>query len=117
MFARYIVLQRDDTVRLLGEVFEDERFPDGHWILTSAVTAQGKYIYVTETPTVYNVRKELSLTEFLEEVLMKEKFPTEGLDYCIQLAHILENSMDENAELQKFLKRLSELKKYNPNDW
>ena len=117
MLNRFLVLRKGDATRLFGEVFEDDRFVDGHWILTNHVSAEGKYIYVTKTPTIYNVKTELSLTEFLETVLMKEKFPTEGLNYCINIIDILQANMDENKELQKFMDKLLELQKYDPKDW
>ena len=117
MFNRFIVLRKGDVTRLLGEVFDDERFPDGHWILTNQVSAEGKYIYVTKTPTIYNVKTELSLNEFLETVLMKEKFSTEGLGYCMNMVNILQENLDENEVLQEFAEKLFKLQKYNPRDW
>lgn len=117
MIKRCLVLRRDGLTRLFGDVYNDPRFPDGHWILTSAVTEHTDNVYVTETPTRYEVERKISIKEMCE-IWKNEKLPTEGVKYCVQVANIVRFNMDkDDPVLMNFLKEMHHLAKYDEENW
>lgn len=117
MLKRCLVLRRNNVTCLFGDIYGDERFPDGHWILTSTITsACGPNVYISESGTVYTVEREITMREFFQ-ILMDEKFETEGLKYCLRVAQILQSCSDPNHDLDAFIKRLREMAEYDEEDW
>ena len=117
MLKRCLILKKDGITRLFGDVFNDPRFPDGHWILTSAITKHEDNVYITETPTRYEVERLITMKEMCD-ILRKEKLHTEGVKYCIRVANIIASNMSkEDKVLEDFLNEMYKLSKYNEEDW
>lgn len=117
MLARYLVLRKDGEMRLFGDCFNDARFPDGHWLLTNVIVAHEGNEYITDTPTRYEVGREITMQEMCD-IWRREKLYTEGVKYCIQVANIIQLHLDkEDKVLKKFLGELYALAKYDEEDW
>lgn len=74
ILKKYIILNSNEKQYLYGKVYNDNRFPNGHLILTTKIIELNKEenFVITENKTKYKLEEKLSKEEFIQ--MIKEDY-------------------------------------------
>lgn len=103
----YIVLRKNGTTRLFGEVYDDSRhdgknFKDGNFILTNQVSSLGSDTAMTESGTIYELGKKLNEKQFCD-FLIENRLESHGTFYCFQMLQIVMLNHDCPSWFEKYV--------------
>jgi hypothetical protein len=104
----YIVLKKDGTTRLFGEIYNDPRndgrnFIDGNFVLTNQVTSLTPELAMTESGSSYQLGTKLNEKRFCDFVI-ENRLESHGTFYCFQMMLIVIENHNCPSWFEKYVK-------------